>query len=81
MVECLSHPDDGPRQAASYGIGVMATFGGPAYHQVLGQALPALVAMIQAPHSREMGNVNATENAISAIVRIVKYALLQCCVF
>jgi hypothetical protein len=60
------------RQAASYGIGVMASVVGDPYVEQCKQALPILQQVIQAPTSRDFGNLEATENAISAILKIVQ---------
>ena len=61
------------RQAAAYGCGVMGQFGGPGFSQWCSQAIPRLVQVIQAPNSREQENVNPTENAISAVTKILKW--------
>ena len=61
------------RQAAAYGCGVMGQFGGPGFAQWCKEAIPRLVQVIQAPNSREQENVNPTENAISAVTKILKW--------
>ncbi|KAG8452039.1 hypothetical protein GDO86_004004 [Hymenochirus boettgeri] len=61
------------RQAAAYGIGVMAQFGGDNYRPFCTEALPLLVRVIQAPDSKTKENVNATENCISAVGKIMKF--------
>ncbi|KAL4220293.1 Importin-5 [Mactra antiquata] len=61
------------RQAAVYGVGIMAMFGGDAYVHLFPEIIPRLVEVIQAPDSREVENVNPTENAISAVTKICKY--------
>ena len=60
------------RQAAAYGCGVMGQFGGPNYAQICAQAIPRLVEIIQAQNSRDPENINPTENAISAVTKILK---------
>ncbi|KAK3095190.1 hypothetical protein FSP39_011221 [Pinctada imbricata] len=60
-------------QAASYGVGVMAQFGGDVYAQPCAEALPSLLKVIQHPESRSVENINPTENAISAVTKICKY--------
>ena len=37
------------------------------------QAVPALMEMITAPDSRDVENINPTENAISAVTKILKF--------
>ncbi|KAM4795071.1 importin-5 [Rhinophrynus dorsalis] len=61
------------RQAAAYGIGVMAQFGGDGYRPFCTEALPLLVGVIQAPDSKTKENINATENCISAVGKIMKF--------
>ncbi|XP_074657622.1 importin-5-like [Tubulanus polymorphus] len=61
------------RQAAAYGVGIMAVNGGPDYAPALAEAVPLLVQVIQHPDSRAVENVNPTENAISAVTKICKY--------
>ena len=51
----------------------MGQFGGPGFSQWCSQAIPRLVQVIQAADAREQENVNPTENAISAVTKILKY--------
>ncbi|XP_067944804.1 importin-5-like [Watersipora subatra] len=73
---CAALTDKQPeiRQASAYGIGVMAMFGQKAYNETLTAAFPVLCTMIQDSNSRSLENVNATENAISAVTKMCKYA-------
>lgn len=61
------------RQAAAFGIGVMAMFGGNAYAHLFPDLMPRLLQIIQDPDSRSIENVNPTENAIAAVTKICKY--------
>uniref|UniRef100_A0A663EW81 Importin 5 n=1 Tax=Aquila chrysaetos chrysaetos TaxID=223781 RepID=A0A663EW81_AQUCH len=61
------------RQAAAYGVGVMAQFGGDSYRPFCTEALPLLVRVIQSPDAKTKENVNATENCISAVGKIMKF--------
>lgn len=61
------------RQAVAYGWGVLAQFGGEQFAGELGKIVPALVEVISDPESRDPRNINATENAISAVTKIMKY--------
>jgi importin-5 len=73
----LAYTEDGSaevRQAAVYGCGVMGQFGGPAYSAACTEALAKLIKVINAPESRSVDNINATENAISAVTKILKYS-------
>ena len=57
-------------KAACYGVGVSALHGGSEFIPFLQQAVPRLVNVINDPRARSMGNIDATENAISAFVKI-----------
>lgn len=61
------------RQAALFGVGVMAMYGGEAYAKVIPDVMPRLLQIIQAHDSRSVENANPTENAISAVTKICKY--------
>lgn len=69
------HPE--VRQASAYGCGVLGQFGGPGYAAICAQSLPLLTALISDPKSREVENVNPTENAISAVTKILKFNASQ----
>jgi len=74
MVRALEHHAPEVRQAAAYGFGVMAMFGGNGYAQTCAEALPYLAKMIEMPDSRTSdSNLAATENAIAAVAKILKY--------
>lgn len=61
------------RQAAAYGCGVLGQFGGDVFAPICAQTIPLLVQVISDPNSREPENINPTENAISAVTKILKY--------
>lgn len=61
------------RQAAAYGFGVMGMNGGTVYARACAEALPPLFALISAPESRSVENNTATENAVSAVTKILKF--------
>jgi hypothetical protein len=61
------------RQAACYGLGLCGQFGGPQYAEVCSVALTPLFQVIHEPGSRNLENVYATENAISAVTKICKF--------
>ncbi|KAJ3340538.1 hypothetical protein HDU93_006831 [Gonapodya sp. JEL0774] len=73
----LTDDDAEVRQAASYGIGVAAEFGGPAYAEMCAGALAPLFTMVNAKKSRSEENLLATENAIAAIAKICKFNYSQ----
>lgn len=61
------------RQAAAYGLGVLAKHGGETFAKFLSENLSALVDLIQKPDSRSLENIFATENAISAFTKIIQF--------
>ncbi|KAF7281384.1 karyopherin beta 3 [Rhynchophorus ferrugineus] len=61
------------RQAAAYGWGVLAQFGGEQFAGELAKIVPSLVEVINDPESKDTKNINATENTISAVTKIMKY--------
>ncbi|KAF9939192.1 hypothetical protein BGZ65_011271 [Modicella reniformis] len=61
------------RQAACYGLGLCGQYGGPQYAEVCSAALTLLFQVIHEENSRELENVYATENAISAVAKICKF--------
>jgi len=61
------------RQAAAYGCGVMAQFGGTEYADVCAEMIPILSQVIGHPEARSKCNVSATENCISAVTKVCKY--------
>ncbi|XP_048834790.1 importin-5 [Brienomyrus brachyistius] len=73
MLQSLCDPSPEVRQAAAYGVGVMAQFGGENYRPFCTEAIPLLVGVIQAATSKAKENVNATENCISAVGKVMKY--------
>jgi len=62
------------RQAAVYGVGVMAQKGGSAWSDVVAQCLPLLFQAVQRPNSRDDDEVYATENASASIAKILHFA-------
>jgi len=62
------------RQAAAYGVGLLALKGGPEFAEICARALPFLAEAINKTDSRETEEgIEATENAISAVAKILKY--------
>ncbi|KAF9815034.1 hypothetical protein SFRURICE_010592 [Spodoptera frugiperda] len=73
MLSGLRSAEAEVRQAAAYGCGVLAQFGGAAFAGAAARAVPLLAALIAEPDARALENLNATENAISAVAKIIKY--------
>ncbi|XP_033332142.1 karyopherin beta 3 [Megalopta genalis] len=73
MIQYVSDKSAEVRQAAAYGCGVLGQYGGEAFAQACAEALPRLMEVISDQESRSIENVNPTENAISAVTKILKY--------
>ncbi|XP_045761353.1 importin-5 [Maniola jurtina] len=73
MLNGLREPESEVRQASAYGCGVLAQFGGPQFAGACARAVPLLAAIVAEPDSRSVEKLNATENAISAVTKIIKY--------
>lgn len=99
MLQSLGDSSPEIRQAAAYGVGVMAQYGGenyrsfctgnPWHHSQLEMmptaflfsdvfildldAIPLLVGVIHAVDARSNENVNATENCISAVGKVMRF--------
>lgn len=73
MLQFVTDKSPEVRQAASYGCGVLGQFGGEQFAVTCAQAIPLLVQVISTEKSREPENINPTENAISAVTKILKY--------
>ena len=66
-----SHSD--LRQAAVYGVGVCAEFGGAAFAPYMKPVVGVLNACVTAPDAREEDNAAPTENAISSLGKIAMF--------
>lgn len=73
LLQYVSDKSPEVRQAAAYGCGVLAQFGGEQYAMTCAQIIPLLVQVVNDPKSREPENINPTENAISAVTKILKF--------
>ncbi|KAL1022067.1 hypothetical protein UPYG_G00021780 [Umbra pygmaea] len=73
MLQSLCDTSPEVRQAAAYGVGVMAQYGGESYRPFCSEALPLLVRVIQSPESKVKENINATENCISAVGKVMRF--------
>lgn len=69
----LSDPDTHVRQAAVYGCGALAQYGGEAVNPLMPQMVQALKALIESPESRRKPYLLPGENAISSLGKIAQY--------
>ncbi|KAI9654317.1 MAG: hypothetical protein M1829_000938 [Trizodia sp. TS-e1964] len=61
------------RQAACYGVGIVAQKGGLAWSEFVAASIPTLFQVTQHAQAREDDHVFATENACTAIAKILHY--------
>jgi hypothetical protein len=54
-------------------MGIAAQFGGEQYTAACAEALPILVAMVTAADARTDENIDCTENAVSAVGKILRH--------
>lgn len=73
LLQYVSDKSPEVRQAAAYGCGVLGQFGGEQFAVTCAQIIPLLVQVVNDPKSREPENINPTENAISAVTKILMY--------
>ncbi|EFJ15568.1 hypothetical protein SELMODRAFT_155690 [Selaginella moellendorffii] len=73
MLEAANDINCDVRQAAVYGIGVCAEFGGAKFKPVVREALERLNAVVSHPAARQQDNIMATDNAVSALGKICQF--------
>jgi hypothetical protein len=73
MVNYLTDSNPSVRQAAVFGIGLCAQFGGPSMGTIIPDIFRRLDSVIKHNESRSAENVHATENAISAVGKIIRF--------
>ncbi|KAL9329415.1 hypothetical protein ACSQ67_004418 [Phaseolus vulgaris] len=73
LLEACNDETPDVRQAAVYGLGVCAEFGGSVFKPLVGEALSRLNAVIQHPNALHSDNVMAYDNAVSALGKICQF--------
>jgi hypothetical protein len=73
MIQYCKDKQPEVRQAAIYGCGILGQHGGEQFAQTCAIVMPILIEAVVNPDAREPENVTVTENAISAIAKIMKY--------
>lgn len=73
LLEACNDADAGVRQAAVYGIGICAEFGGFKVKPMIGEALSRLNTVTSQPNAHDTSNILATDNAVSAIGKICQF--------
>ncbi|KAL6506577.1 hypothetical protein OROGR_024758 [Orobanche gracilis] len=73
VLEACTDENPDIRQAAVYGLGVCAEFGGSVFKPLVGEALSRLNAVIRHPNALQPENVMACDNAVSALGKICQF--------
>jgi len=73
MIEYTLDPFPAVRQAAAYGLGICAQYGGVVIKPYMPQILDILLKAINEPNARTEEMIPPTENAIASIGRIIQY--------
>eukprot|EP00262_Sarcandra_glabra_P020966 TRINITY_DN855_c0_g1_i1.p1 TRINITY_DN855_c0_g1~~TRINITY_DN855_c0_g1_i1.p1 ORF type:complete len:1178 (+),score=212.96 TRINITY_DN855_c0_g1_i1:195-3536(+) len=73
LLEACNEENPDVRQAAVYGIGVCAEFGGPVFKPLIGEALSRLNVVIRQYNALHSDNVMAYDNAVSALGKICQF--------
>ncbi|KAF9686509.1 hypothetical protein SADUNF_Sadunf03G0166000 [Salix dunnii] len=73
LLEACNDENPDVRQAAVYGLGVCAEFGGSVFKHLVGEALSRLNVVIRHPNAKQPDNVMAYDNAVSALGKICQF--------
>ncbi|KAF3618584.1 putative splicing factor 3A subunit 1-like [Capsicum annuum] len=73
LLEACNDESPDVRQAAVYGLGVCAEYGGSVFKPLVGEALSRLNIVIRHPNALQPENVMAYDNAVSALGKICQF--------
>ena len=73
LLDGASDRDPAIRQCCMYGLGQVAQHRGDGFRQHAGPAVAAILAAIQASDARSDENLSATENAVSALGKVLEF--------
>ncbi|KAL1215898.1 Transportin-1 [Cardamine amara subsp. amara] len=73
LLEACNDENADVRQAAVYGIGICAEFGGSVFRPLVGEALSKLDVVIRHPNAQQSDNAMAYDNAVSALGKICQF--------
>jgi HEAT repeat protein len=73
LIQSCRDPDPQVRQAAVYGVGVCAQYGGALFAAQIGEALNVIHGIVNAPNARDEDNGFASDNAISALGKMILF--------
>uniref|UniRef100_A0A7S4LGY4 C2H2-type domain-containing protein n=1 Tax=Eutreptiella gymnastica TaxID=73025 RepID=A0A7S4LGY4_9EUGL len=73
LLKHCSSADADLAQAAAYGLGVCAQYGGQVFRQIAPEAVQQLVAITKNPRAQEEAYATTTANALSSMVKLIKF--------
>ncbi|KAM5550342.1 hypothetical protein ABKV19_027497 [Rosa sericea] len=73
LLEACNDESSDVRQAAVYGVGLCAEYGGSVFKPLVGEALSRLDMVIRNPNSQHSDNMMAYDNAVSALGKICQF--------
>nr|XP_016448815.1 PREDICTED: importin-5-like [Nicotiana tabacum] len=73
LLEACNDESPDVRQAAVYGLGVCAEYGGSVFKSLVGEALSRLNVVLRHPNALHPENVMAYDNAVSALGKICNF--------
>ncbi|PSS14495.1 Importin-5 like [Actinidia chinensis var. chinensis] len=73
LLEACNSENPDVRQAAVYGLGVCAEFGGSVFKPFVGEALSRLIIVIRDPNALQPENIMSYDNAVSALGKICQF--------
>ncbi|KAG0485517.1 hypothetical protein HPP92_009596, partial [Vanilla planifolia] len=73
LLEACNDENPDVRQAAVYGVGVCAEFGGSVFRPLVGESLSMLNNVVRHPNALQSENVMAYDNAVSALGKICQF--------
>ncbi|EYU39259.1 hypothetical protein ABFS82_04G225100 [Erythranthe guttata] len=73
LLEACNDENPDVRQAAVYGLGVCAEYGGSVFKPLVGESLSRLNFVIRHPNALQPDNVMAYDNAVSALGKICQF--------
>lgn len=76
-IQYATHDNPDLRQCACYGLGVLAQTSGESFRDKVQDVFQLMMKIINAPNSRDEVNGAATDNAISAIGKLLRFQYLN----
>jgi len=73
LLQFSADPSPEVRQAAVFGLGVCAQYGGAFFASMLGQVMQRIQEMMGQPDARAEEVVHSTDNAVSALAKVIEF--------